>query len=132
MTITTPISAQSIGTSTNVGNSKFPQKITLESTTTAVQIEGRIVNGAGYYDKREGVTIHYAFSAISVTAAAAVAMLGQSSRFLALDFAAERLVDQAKMSLLEPAPGTGFLYLWCDVPNTDVAAALSVNVIQYP
>lgn len=132
MTITTPLSAQSFGTGANVGNGKFPTKVTLEATTTAAQLELVITNGAVKGELRQEVKLHFAFSAIDTTAAAAVTTLRHSSRFLTVPPAEAVSGVAAKISLLEPAPGTGFLYFWLDAPNLGTAATISVNLIQYP
>jgi hypothetical protein len=133
MTITNEIVAQSVGTSTNIGNSKFPIKVTLEATTTAAQIEALLVNGpTGTYDTRQPIILHYAFSSFSHTAAAAVLVLGFQSRFLEIPPKQVAGKSSGNITLLEPAPGSAYLYFWLDVPATEVASALSVNVIQYP
>lgn len=133
MTITNEIVAQSVGTGTDIGNSKFPIKVTLAATTTAAQIEALLVNGAtGPYDARQPIMLHYAFSSFSHTAAAAVLVLGFQSRFLEVPPKPSPGLSSGNITLLEPAPGSGYLYFWLDVPATDVASALSVNVIQYP
>lgn len=133
MTITTVTNAQSIGTGANVGNEKFPTKTQLQATTTSAQVEVRIVNGQAMYDERQDLTIRYAFSAVSAgTAALGAEMARQSSRFIQIAPGPGPLADRVKMSLLEPAPGGGYCYIWCEVPNTVVASALSIYLIEYP
>lgn len=132
MTITNSIASQSIGTSTNKGNSLFATKVTLAATTTAAQIEALIVNGADSYDPRTNLKIHYAFSSFDMTAATAILTLGRSSRFLEVPQKPDPLARSGNITLLEPAPGSAYLYFWVDAPATVVASALSVNVIEYP
>lgn len=131
MTTTTPLSAQSIGTSTNVGNSLFPTKVTLGATTGAVTLTVRVTNGSGQgiVDERSEVQVNYAFSPISVSAAAAPALLKQNSKYVAIKL--ERLAseDRAKDSELNVATGQ-YLYFWCDVPAFLNAATLNVYVTE--
>lgn len=132
MTISTPLNAQAFGTGANVGNGKFPTKVTLEAATTAIQIEARIVNGQAYYDERQDVLVHFALSTVDLTAAAAVETTKQSSRFLQIAHGREPLADRVRMTDLEAAPGGAYLYMWVDAPNLEVASTISLNVIQYP
>ena len=132
MTITAVIAAQSIGTSTNIGDAKFPQKVTLAATTTAAQVEVRITNGADTYDPRQKLRMNYVFSSFDVTAAQAAINYSESSRFLEITPKAGQSLVALNKTLLEPAPGGGFLYFWFSVPTTTVARTLAANAIEYP
>ena len=132
MTITAVIAAQSIGTSTNIGNAKFPQKVTLAATTTSAQIEVRITNGADTYDPRQKLVMHYSFSSFDVSAAQAAINYSESSRFLEISPKAGQSLVSVNKTLLEPAPGGGFLYFWFNVPTTATASTLAANSIEYP
>lgn len=132
MTITNSLVSQSIGTSTNKGNTLFATKVTLAGTTTAAQIEGLIVNGAGDYEPRANVRIHYAFSSFDMTAAVASVTFTKGSRFLDVPLKADPLARSGNITLLEPAMGSAYLYFWVDVPAFVVASALSVNVVEFP
>ena len=55
MTVTTSITGQSIGTSTNVGTGLFAQKVTKQAATTAIVIAVRVTNGAAAYDRHAEV-----------------------------------------------------------------------------
>ena len=130
ITATAAIASQSIGTGSNVGSALFPQKITLQAATTALVLEARIVNGAGFrHDERQGVEVWYAVSNISFTAAAAVLALKQSAKHLFIKAGPKGLDDAVKQSDLVSAIGA-YLYIWCEVPTFPVAAALSVSVLE--
>jgi len=129
-TVTTANNAQSVGTGSNVGSDKFPTKTTLTAGTTAAVIEARVVNGDGVrQDERQGLEIWWAVSTLSVAAAAAPALLRQSAKKMSLVPGPAPLDDKAKMSDLFSCIGT-YLYIWCEIPNMGVAAALSIYVVE--
>lgn len=125
------ISGQSIGTSTNVGEGKFPQKITLNAATTAYVITPRLTNGAAAYDPAQVVRVWYTTSSFSLTAAQAVAQLDTTARYIDVRFKPLNGQVNIKDSTLENVTG-GYLYLWCDVPNLATAATLDVNAVELP
>lgn len=131
MTTTTVISAQSIGTSTNIGNSLFATKVTLGAATSAAIIASRVTNAAtgGSLDSRATVDIYYAFSPISVDAADAVNLLKQDARYLRLLTEVAVSADRSRSSQVEVASGQ-YLYLWCDIPTFAAAATLNVYVTE--
>lgn len=131
MTTTTSLAAQSIGTSTNVGNSLFATKVTLAATTVAVVITARVTNAAtaAITDARSQVIVRYALSPVSVAAAAAPALLSQNSRYVKVDGVATVSEDRAVDSEVQPATGQ-YLYFWCDVPPFNAAATLNVYVTE--
>lgn len=130
MTTSNAIASQSIGTSTNVGAGKFPQKITLTTGTTAFVVEGRITNGAASY-RKDPVRVYFAISSFSVTAAAAVDLLRSSAMYVDIMPSENGGVARSRMSLLTPAAGA-YLYLWCDIPVQVVAQTLDVNTTELP
>lgn len=131
MTTTASISSQSIGTSTNIGEGKFPQKITAVATTTAFVICPRITNGAGDYNPASELVVWYSSSSYSVTAAQAAVQLRPTARFVSLKPSPKGSGVVIKDSTLEPLTGP-YIYLWCDVPTFSVAATLDVNVVELP
>jgi hypothetical protein len=130
MTTTNVIAAQSIGTSTNYGADKFPQKVTLTIGTTAFIIEGRITNGSDSYRKQDA-RIWYAVSSFDLTAAAAAVALRPTARYLDLPFGPEGGDVRVRSSLLEPAAGS-YLYIWCDLPKLATAVTLAINSVELP
>lgn len=131
MTTTNAINGQSIGTSTNVGEGKFPQKVTLAATTTAFIVTLRLTNGADTYMQKNEIVVWYSTSSFSITAAAAVAALRPTARYISIKPPQGAGVVAIKDSSLEPVTG-GFLYLWCDLPTFLTAATLDVNTVELP
>ena len=131
MTTTTAISAQTIGTSTNVGNGKFPQKVTLTAGTTAFVLSALLLNGTDAYSRSNEVRIWYSTSSFSISAAAAVLQLRQTARYLdvrpSINPGETLIID----STFEPITGA-YLYLWCDIPTVTTAQTLTVNVVELP
>lgn len=130
MTTTNAISSQSIGTSTNIGEGKFPQKVTKVAASTAFVVEGRVTNGAAGY-LGQIVRLWYAASSYDITAAAAVIALQPSARYVDIPLSPDSGTDSIRTSLLEPALGQ-YIYLWCDVPTLATAATLYANVTELP
>ncbi len=129
MTTTNPVAGQSIGTSTNVGNSLFPTKVTLGTTDAAIVLTLRVTNGAGkgVDDERSIVTMWYSFSPISVSAAEAPELLKQNARFVELRLEPLAGKDRARDSEISAVSGQ-YLYLWFDVPKYNTAATLNAYV----
>ena len=131
MTTTAAISAQSVGTSTNVGEGKFPQKVTTTGYSDRFYIEGKITNGAGSYSPANKVRIWYSSYSASITAAAAVDLLRANARYLDLTPSPDGSIARSQISLCEPLSGL-YIYLWVDIPTQTVAQTLDVNVIEGP
>lgn len=131
MTTTASISGQSIGTSTNVGNGKFPQKVTAAVTTTGFVISARVTMGTQGSAGASTVRVWYSSSSFNITAAAAVEALSGTVRYLDLILPTTGGTVRIKDGTLEPMTG-GYIHIWCDVPVLDVAATLDVNVVELP
>jgi hypothetical protein len=130
MTTTNVVAAQSIGTSTNLGNSVFPTKVTLDAGTSAAVLTLRVTNGtSGPLDSRCDITMWYSFSPVDVSAAAGVELLKQNARYVNLKGADGASADRAKDSLIEPVTGQ-FLYIWFDVPTFQAAAVMNAYVTE--
>jgi len=131
MTTTTIVSGQSIGTSTNVGNSKFPTKQTLSPTSAAIVLTLRVTNGAGkgVDDERSVITMWYALSPVSVTAAEGTELLKQNARFVDLRLEPLAEKDRARDSELIVVSGQ-YLYVWFDVPPFNTAATLNAYLTE--
>lgn len=131
MTTTAAISGQSIGTSTNIGDGRFPQKVTANAASTAFNVAARVTDGAGPTNPGT-VRVWFSSSSFNITAAVAVAALGTTARYLDVN-----LVDSRgsqiiiRDSTLEPLTG-GYIYLWCSIPSLGTAATLDVNVVEVP
>lgn len=132
MAITPALTSQSVGTGANVGSDLFPTKVALAEGTTAGQVEALLVNGQAHYDERQDHLVRFMFSSLDVAAGAAPALFRQSARYVRLTNGREPLTQRANISLLEPAPAGGFFYMWVEAPQTDVASALTVNLVEYP
>lgn len=132
MTVTAAINGQSVGTSTNIGDDKFPQKVTCQSGTDRFFIEATLLNGAGGYDPAQALVVFYTSYSQSVTAnAAMIALLRQMARRLDVKPRREAGATQIKVSDLEPLSGP-YIYLWTQVPTVSVAQTLTVNVVEGP
>lgn len=131
MTTTVAINGQSIGTSTNIGEDKFPQKVTAQTLSDRFFIEGKIVNGADAYDPSNRVVVWYASCSESVTAAASVDLLRNTARRLEVVPSRRSGVSRTKVSDCEPLSG-GYIYLWTEVPKLATASTLTVSVIEGP
>lgn len=132
MTVTASISGQSIGTSTNIGPDKFPQKVTCQSGTDRFFIEATVTNGAASYDPANAIVIFYSSYSQSATAnAALIDKLRKNAR--RLDVKPRRLAASVVVlaSDLEPLSGP-YIYLWCEIPTVSVAQTLDVNVVEGP
>lgn len=134
-TETVLINAQSIGTSTNVGNNKFSiNPVTLQASTTAYYLDCKLANGAtaGDMDKGNTTFVRYANTAYTVTAAEAPHTLAQVSRYVKVvprDGASKEVIAQ---SSLEPAAGGTDILCWVDAPTFPVAGALTVTLVELP
>lgn len=129
MTTTNAISGQSIGTSTNVGEGLYPQKITAVSTTSGFYIQPRVTNGIGDYKGKYTVRVWYCASSYSLTAAAAVTQLKLNASYVDLPLDPANGGVAIRDSFLEVLSGQ-YIYLWCAIPNLPVAATLDVNVTE--
>jgi hypothetical protein len=132
MTTTTVINAQSIGTSTNVGTNKFPQKTTAQQSSDRFFVEVSLTNGAAPANRTSKLFVRYASSSIDMTAAQAMVALGQASSVIVLtpaDIAGGTVIVG---SLLEPLSGA-YVYIWVDsIPTQAVAQTLTVKLIEGP
>jgi hypothetical protein len=131
LVLTVALSAQSVGTAANVGNSLFPTKVTLNAATITVALEIKLVNGAiqTKIDQRHRVRVYSAVTAESVTAANAPELLKYSCECTELIPPMDALDTKYKMSKPWKATG-GFFCFWVDVPAFPLAGALTVNVIE--
>lgn len=126
------ISAQSFGTSTNVGDNLFSiNPLTLSTATTAFVVNAQVTTGALRTDKGNTIRVWYTTTMRTVTAANAPIQLGATAHFVDVRIhetpALIRIVD----SDLEPATGLKF-HCWVSAPNQPAAGTLSVDVIEYP
>jgi hypothetical protein len=134
-TETVLINAQSIGTSTNVGNNKFSiNPVTLQTSTTAFYLDVKLANGATAGDIDPGLTpfIRYANTVYTVTAAEAPNTLGQAARFVKIVPRSGASKEVIAQSSLEPAIGGSDVLCWVDAPAFPVAGALTVTLCELP
>lgn len=129
-TVTAAINAQSIGTGGNVGNGKFPYKLTKSAGSTVFSVEAKLVTGSGAPVTMSKVIARFCSSSFSQTAAEAVEML-KGTKELEIKFAeasaGTRLISSELFSFLGD-----YAYLWVDVPPLTVAATLTVNFVELP
>ena len=134
-TETVLISAQSIGTSTNIGDGKFSiSPVTLQTTTTAFYLDVKLANGAtaGEIDKNQKVVVYYSITAYTVTSAEAPFTLGQASRYVSLTPRSGPSKEVIMQSSLEPAGAGSDILCWVSAPTFPVAGALTVTLVELP
>jgi hypothetical protein len=133
MTSTVVINAQDVGVAANeFGMDLFPQKVTLDSATTAFALSLKLVSPAtGWRVKSHPirVTLHYVSSPEDVTASAAMAMLKQAASSVELYPREGASAQVAINTPLVPAVG-GFVYFWLDVPEYNAELDLSVTITE--
>lgn len=121
---------QSIGTSTNIGNSKFSiNPLTLAAGTTAFVVNMKVTNGTGLPGRNQVVRVWYTTTMRTVTAANAPKHLGPTARFVEAVIADENEGVVIKDSSLEPVTGSLF-HCWVDVPTLPTAATLLVDLVE--
>ncbi len=133
-TTTQVITDQAIGTGSNKGQRLFPQKLTLQSTTTAFAIEVLITNGASapFAQIKADVRIRYAMSLVSVSAASAPELFENYASYVDIVIPPGATQARARQSLYAPATGI-YLYVWADsVPALTNASELDVYVRELP
>ncbi len=132
MTTTTVTNAQSIGTSTNIGDDKFVTKTAIQTGTTAFVITPRVTNEA---NSNAGLVLRvwYTSSSYSLTASAALASaaLRQTAHYVDLRLNSDNSGVAINDSCLEPVTG-GYIYTWCSIPTLILAATLDVNLTELP
>lgn len=134
MTTTDLLSSQSIGTSTNIGDKKFPVKTTAQAGTTAYSINAKLTLGSGIpLSASNNITVWYTSSSFSLTAAEAAAQLDTApARYVRLPLSpnpsTHGLVTYAN-SFIEPLQGA-YIYIWFELPNLTTAATLDVKLVE--
>lgn len=135
LTVTAAISSQSVGTSTNVGTAKFPQKVTLQAGTARIAVVGQLTlgtTGAAVPDTGCRPRIWYANSPTSYAdAATGAAACHATARYIDL------VPGNVAGAVTEKGDGSqwvtgGYLYIWVDQPKFPVAGSLTVNVVELP
>lgn len=133
MTTTAIISAVSCGTGANTGPLFNPVKTTLQVTTTTVKIAAKIVFVAGTtFRPNVMIRILHAVSPTSYgdatlgllalrVGAAAIEIPVNPTQSLTHEVSSEVLITAA-----------GYHYCWLDMPNLEVAGAITVNLLELP
>lgn len=130
-TITAVISAQSFGTSTNVGDEKFADKTALQAGTTLYSVTLSMTNGATVYDLNQRLRLWYTTSPLDSTEADAPKIYGTTARYL--DVIPSRIVSgiAARISPTDYIAG-GFFYCWVSAPKLPTAATFTVTLVETP
>ena len=131
MTTTPAINAQSVGTSSAIGDDLLAYKLTPQAATDRFFIEAILVNGAAGYDMAQRPRIWYACHSVSMTASDAPKILKQTARYLEIVPSPFSGKTVARISQLEPL-AAGYVYIWLEMPNLVVAQTLTVNIIEGP
>jgi hypothetical protein len=133
MTTQTAISAQSFGTSTNIGNGKFSiSPLTLAASTTAYVVNVKIIAAAP--EPNVEVRVWYTTIFESTSAGNAVAQLGGTARYVDTKLSSDGATTSftvKKDSMLEPITG-GFFNCWVDAPKLSAAATITVTLVELP
>ncbi len=133
MTNTTVTNGQAFGTSTNIGDSKFPTKTTKQTATTSFIISAQVTNGAAV-DPGAQVRVWFASTPFTyASAAAGMAALRQTAQFIDLRLANIASGVAEKISQLTTVNGDD-IYTWADVPKlpSGIAASLSIKLYELP
>ena len=132
MTTQSAISGQSFGTSTNVGNNKFSiNPLTLSASTTAYVVNVQVTNGTAGGAPQQEIRVWYTTTMRTVTAANAPSYLSATARYVDVRLSVKTADLRIKDSSLEPVTGSYF-HCWVDAPTLDVAATLSVDLVELP
>lgn len=133
MTTTSIITAQSIGTSTNVGPLIGPVKTTLQAATTAIIISVQLTLGAtGGNSAGSMLKVWHAVSPISYSTATIGALaLAQGAEYVLvkLDALASLVIERSSDVLVTAA---GYHYCWIEAPVLVQAATVTVNLQEIP
>lgn len=130
MTTQTAIAAQSFGTSTNVGNSKFSiTPLTLAAGTMSVVVTAQWTNGAGIVDANQSIRVWFATTPQTVTAANAPSQLGGTAAYVDVRPNPITAGVAIRASIRVPAAGVNF-HCWADAPTLTTAATLAVVVAE--
>lgn len=129
MTITSAIGGQLIGL-TNKGEGQLPYKLTLQASTTAFVISGRITN-VTTNDPKKITRVWYSTSSYNFTTAQAIKYLRATARYVDVRPIADSGTGIVMDSSLEPVTGN-YLYLWCEIPADTVDQVIDVNIIELP
>lgn len=132
LTVTSVIAAQSFGTSTNVGNDKFPTKLALQAGTVVFSVTVSITNGAAVvYDRNQRLRAYFTTSPLSSTAADAPTVYGLTSQYLDV---VPSLVPGGISAVVSPSAyvAGGFFYCWVTAPNLPAAATFTVTLVETP
>lgn len=140
MTTQALITAQTFGTSTNVGNAKFSANpVTLAAGTTAYVVNVQVTRPATALPLTGmggpvTVRVWYTTTIRTVSAANAPVTLGHTARYVDCVFNKPNEPASAVISVdssLEPKTGDS-LHCWVDAPGTLNACTLDVSVVEVP
>lgn len=128
MIVTATVASYSIGGA--AGNYINPQKVTLNSATSAFSLSAKLVNGAGTYPNQQSgkLRVWYLTSAHSETAAVGAAA-AREPRYLDIIPSDKAGGTVLVNSLIEAVRG-GYLYFWFETPLFSPAASVSVSVVE--
>jgi hypothetical protein len=127
MTTQAAINGQSFGTSTNVGNNKFSiTPLTFGGTTERYVVSVKTVGAAGVLTPRY-FRVWYATTPYSVDAANAPYHF-KNPRYVDVEVNNGTVIID---SLVETCKGSKF-HCWADAPKLEVAATLSVTLVELP
>lgn len=130
MTVNTQINGASVGV-TNVGNGVLPQKLTLQSTTTAFVLASKLTNPAeGSFSPAKKIRVWYASHPEDMTAAVAAASIQHARYFDTVPSPKGNGVVRP-VGEIETVAGE-YLYLWCDIPAFDDDATFTLYVTELP
>ncbi len=127
------ISAQSFGTSTNIGDNKFSiNPLTLGIGTTAYVVNVQVTTGSvSSVDKNQKVRVWYTTTMRTVTAANAPTQLGMTAHFVDVRPHPTPLLVRILDSDAEVVTGRNF-HCWVSAPTLPTTATLSVDVTELP
>lgn len=129
MTITALLTAQSVGTSTNVGTGLYAGQLVLQAATSGVVVSAKLVAGAGQsVDAKQRIKVWFTTSPWDISS-------GIPAQF-------ELDANQVELNNPQGPSGTrittselainqgGFLNYWVEVPALPVAGTLSLDCVE--
>lgn len=129
MTITALLTAQSVGTSSNVGTGLYAAKLALQAATAGLVITAQLTAGAAQsVDPKQRLKVWFTTSPFDVSSGI-VAQFDLDSKQVELNCPQGPSGVRVTTSEFVINQG-GYLYYWVEVPTLAVAGSLNLSVVE--
>lgn len=129
MTITALLTAQSVGTSTNVGTGLYAGQLVLQATTSGVVVSAKLTAGAGQsVDPKKQIRVWFTTSPWDISSGIPV-QFELDANMLELNNPQGPSGVRVTTSELAINQG-GYLNYWLEVPSFAVAGTLSLDCVE--